>query len=147
LAALCALGCVGPVRAHAQGLEAGGHVGVGLDTGSIHLGGDLIVPLAQLSPNVRLSVWPSVALVLNDGTDGALFGADLPFEFEIANSIIKPFVGPGLAVGVFGDAFLKLNVIGGLFIDTGTVRPFAELAVRFIDGTFVDLLLGAVFEL
>lgn len=105
------------------------------------------MPLAQLSPNVRLSVWPSAALVLNDGADGALFGADLPFEFEIANSIIKPFVGPGLAVGVFGEAFLKLNVVGGLFIDAGSVRPFAEFALRFIDGTYVDLLLGAVFEL
>ena len=83
-----------------------------------------------------------------DGPDGVLFGIDFPFEFEIANSIVSPFVGPGLGVGVFNDdATVKLNIVGGLFIDTGTVRPFAELAIRFIDVTYVDLLAGVLVEL
>jgi hypothetical protein len=128
--------------------EVGAHVGVGLDAGSIHLGGDLLFPIADVSPSVRLSIWPSAAFVINDGPDGVLLGADFPFEFEIANSIVSPFVGPGIGVAIFGDdAVVKLNIVGGLFIDTGAVRPFAELALRFIDGTYVDLLVGALVEL
>lgn len=128
--------------------EVGGHVGVGLDSGSIHLGGDLLFPIADVSPSVRLSVWPSAAFVINDGSDGVLLGADFPFEFEIANSIVSPFVGPGIGVSIFGDdAVVKLNVVGGLFIDAGTIRPFAELAMRFINGVFVDLLVGVLVEL
>lgn len=149
-AALLCLGLLacGLLPARAQALELGAHLGVGLDNGSVHLGGDLIVPVATLSPSVRLSIWPSAAFVINDGPDGVLLGCDFPFEFQIAQSIVSPFVGPGLGVAIFnGDAQMKLNVIGGLFIDTGSVRPFAELALRFIDGTYVDLLVGVVFAL
>jgi hypothetical protein len=135
------------IPAPASAFDAGGHLGVGLDTGSIHLGADLIFPLAELSPNVRLAVWPSAAFVINDGADGVLVSADFPFQFEIAHSIVQPFAGPGLALAIFDDeTAVKLNVIGGLFIDTGAVRPFAELALRFVRGTFVDLLLGVVVD-
>jgi hypothetical protein len=135
-----------PARAAAW--EAGGHLGVGLDSGSIHLGGDLFFPIADVSPTVRLAIWPSAAFVINDGPDGVLIAADFPFEFAIAHSIVSPFVGPGFAVGIFDDdATVKLDVVGGVFIDTGTVRPFGELALRFIDHTFVDLLIGVLIEL
>jgi hypothetical protein len=131
-----------------RALELGAHVGVGLDAGSIHLGGDLLIPIAELSPSVRLHIWPSAAFVIiQEGRDGILLGADFPFEFAIANTIVAPFVGPGLGVSIFDDARLKLNVIGGIFIDAGPVRPFAEIALRFIDGTYVDLLVGVLVEL
>jgi hypothetical protein len=140
------LGAAAPSRVSA--FEAGAHVGVGLDTGSIHLGGDLLFPIADVSPTVRLSIWPSAAFVINDGSDGVLLGADFPFEFGIADSIVSPFVGPGIGVSIFGDdAAVKLNVVGGLFIGTGSVRPFAELALRFIHGQYVDLLVGVLIEL
>jgi len=131
----------------ARAWELGAHVGVGLDSGSIHLGGDLVAPLAQVSSSARLSIWPSAAFVINDGQDGLLLGADFPFEFRIDGSIVAPFVGPGLGVAIFGDTQLKLNVIGGVFIDAGTVRPFGELALRFIRGVYADLLIGVLFEL
>jgi hypothetical protein len=142
---LIAATALAPARAEAW--EAGAHLGVGLDAGSIHLGGDLLFPVATLSPSVRLSVWPSAAFVINDGHDGLLLGADFPFEFDIAQSIVHPFVGPGLGLAIFEESTVKLNIIGGLFIDTGSVRPFAELALRFIRGTYVDLLIGVLFEL
>jgi hypothetical protein len=107
----------------------------------------MLFPIADLSPSVRLSIWPSAAFVINDGPDGVLLGADFPFEFQIAGSIVSPFVGPGIGVAIFDDAFVKLNVVGGVFIDTGTVRPFTELALRFINGTYVDLLVGVLIEL
>lgn len=146
-ALICLAGLFWASAARAEPFELGGHLGVGVDSGSIHLGGDALFPIARLSPAVRLSLWPSAAFVINDGPDGLLLGLDFPFEFEIANSMISPFVGPGLGVGIFDDAVVKLNIVGGLFIDTGTVRPFAELALRFIRGTYVDLLAGVLVEL
>lgn len=132
----------------ARAFEAGGHLGVGLDSGSVHLGGDLLFPLVDVSSSVKLSIWPSAAFIIADGPEGVLLSCDFPFEFDIAESIVKPFLGPGLGVAIFdGHAHLKLNVIGGVFIDTGTVRPFAELALRFIHGTQVDLLVGVLVEL
>jgi hypothetical protein len=140
------LGAAAP--SHAAAFELGGHLGVGLDEGSIHLGVDGLFPVADVSSSVRLSIWPSAAFVINDGPDGVLLCADFPFEFQIANSIVSPFVGPGLGVSIFnGDAAVKLNVVGGLFIDAGAVRPFAELALRFIDHPYVDLLVGVLVEL
>ena len=141
-----ALAC-SATTARAAPFELGAHVGVGLDAGSIHLGGDALFSITQVSPSVRLSVWPSAAFVINDGPDGVLISADFPFEFQIANSALSPFVGPGIGVSIFDDARLKLNVVGGLFFDTGTVRPFTELALRFINGTYVDLLVGVLIEL
>lgn len=145
-AALLCLGILLPTPARA--VEAGGHLGVGLDSGNIHLGGDLLFPLVELSPAVKLSIWPNAAFIIADGPEGVLLNCDFPFEFAIADSIVQPFLGPGLGVAIFdGHARLKLNVFGGVFIDTGTVRPFAELAVRFIHGTPVDLLAGVLVEL
>jgi hypothetical protein len=140
-----------PVNAaHAYTFEAGGHGGVNLDLhGDLHLGVDLLFPLAQLSPSVQLSLWPSFAHVfIHDAHDVELLGCDFPFQFRLGESIVSPFVGPGLGLAIFGKTPIKLNVIGGIFVDAGRgVRPFAELALRFIEDTYVDLLFGVVFEI
>jgi hypothetical protein len=140
-----------PARAaHAYTWDAGGHMGFNLDLhGDLHLGADLFFPVAQLSPDVRLSVWPSFAHVfVHDGHDVELLGCDFPFEFRIGSSRVAPFVGPGLGVAVFAKTPIKLNVIGGIFVDAGRgVRPFAELALRFIEDTYVDALFGVLFEI
>jgi hypothetical protein len=136
-----------PNRANAW--AAGGHLGLNLDDANIHLGGDLLFPLVDVSPNVRLSIWPSLAYVfIDNGHDVVLFGADFPFEFRIDNSIVTPFVGPGLGLAIQHEAYLKFNVIGGSFFNVGDrVRLFAELALRFVNGTYVDLLFGVLVEL
>ena len=149
------LGCVlgSSARVAAQSVALGPHGGVNLDTGNLHLGADVVVGLGALStraaPSVSLALWPSYAHVFIDGGhDVELFGVDLPFLFAIEDAVVTPFVGPGLGLAFYGDTSLKLNVIGGVFVEThSAVRPFGELALRFIDGTFVDLLAGVVFEL
>jgi hypothetical protein len=137
-----------PARVSAQ-FWLGPHGGVNLDSGSIHLGVDFVAEIAELSPSVKLAVWPSYAHVFIDGgRDVELFGCDFPFVFAIRDSVVTPFAGPGLGLAFYGDTSLKVNVIGGLFFETGgPVRPFVELALRFVDGTFVDLLGGVLFEL
>ena len=145
----CAVGVGAAAPVAAQSVALGPHGGVNLDTGNLHLGADVVVELAQVSPTIQLAVWPSYAHVfIDEGHDVELFGVDFPFLFTIEDSILTPFVGPGLGLAFYGDTSLKVNVIGGLFIEaSSSVRPFAELALRFVDGTFVDLLAGVVFEL
>jgi hypothetical protein len=132
----------------AHAFAFGGHVGLNLDQGDVHVGADLLFPLAEVSPAVQLALWPSFAHVFREGHDVELFGADLPFLFRIGGVPITPFVGPGLGLAIYQDVSLKLNVIAGAFLETKSpVRPFGELALRFINGVFVDLLFGVVIEL
>lgn len=136
----------GPARAQ---VALGPHGAINLDRGDPHLGFDVVVPLAQLSPSVQLGVWPSYAHVfVDDGHDVELLGCDFPFVFALDGSSVSPFFAPGLGLAFYGDTSLKVNLIGGALFDTGgPVRPFAALAVRLVDGTFVDLLGGVLFEL
>jgi hypothetical protein len=137
-----------PADARAQ-VAIGPHAGLNLDVGSVHLGGDVIVQLSQLSETVSLGIWPSYAHVLIDGGhDVELFGVDFPFMFRLEDSIVTPFAAPGLGLAFYGDTALKVNLIGGVFLEAGGgVRPFTELAIRLVNGTYVDLLFGVVFEL
>jgi hypothetical protein len=148
LLVLCSCLLSAPTGAHAQ-VSIGPHGGINLDGGSIHVGGDVIVQLSQLSETVSLGVWPSYAHVFIDGGhDVELLGVDFPFMVRLQDSIVVPFGAPGLGLAIYGDTSLKVNLIGGVFIEAGGgVRPFADLALRLVDGTYVDLLFGVVFEL
>jgi hypothetical protein len=146
---IAAAGLIASSVAEADSLAIGPHVGINLDHGNVHVGGDLLIPITELSANVQLGVWPSYAHVfIEDGHDVELLGCDFPFIFHIDNSIVEPFLAPGLGLAFYGDTSLKLNLIGGTFFETNSsVRPFVALAIRMIDGTFVDLLGGVLFEL
>jgi hypothetical protein len=135
--------------AQADSLAIGPHLGINLDHGNLHIGGDLLIPITDLSASVKLGVWPSYAHVfIEDGHDVELLGCDFPFIFHIEGSIVEPFLAPGVGLAFYGDTSLKLNLIGGTFFETNSsVRPFVALAIRMIDGTFVDLLGGVLFEL
>lgn len=137
-----------PVWADVQPL-VGGHVGVNLDAGNLHLGADLVVPVAHVSPQVQLSVWPSFAHVfIHDTRDVNLLGVDFPFELRLADASVTPYFAPGLALSMQYGVQLKVNLLGGCFFDLGSrVRLFTELAIRLVNGTYVDLLGGILFAL
>jgi hypothetical protein len=126
----------------------GGHLGVNLDHGNVHLGVDGLVPLAELSPRVQLGLWPSFAHVfIHEGHDVELLGVDLSFSFNALSRVATPFVAPGLGLSLGHESTVKLNVLGGVLFDLGPVKLFSSLALRFVRGTYVDLLAGALFEL
>lgn len=135
--------------AQAEAPSVGPHIGLNLDEGSLHLGADLVMPLTRLTPTVTLGVWPSFAhVIVHDGHDVELLGVDFPFVFELPDSIVSPFFAPGLGLAFYGDTSVKVNLIGGAFFELNSpVRPFAAVAIRLVDGTFVDLLGGVLFEL
>jgi hypothetical protein len=137
-----------PAWADARAL-VGGHTGVNLDAGNVHLGGDLVVPVTQVSPHVQLALWPSFAHVfIHDTRDVNLLGVDVPFELRLDNPSITPYFAPGLALSMQYGVQLKLNLIGGCFFDLGSrVHLFTELAIRLVNGTYVDVLGGVLFAL
>jgi hypothetical protein len=129
--------------------SVGAHTGVNLDAGNIHLGADLLLPMTDLSPHVQLALWPSFAHVFIDGSrDVNLLGVDVPFELRLDNPSVTPYFAPGLALSMQYGTHLKLNLIGGCFFDVGSrVHLFTELAIRLVNGTYVDLLGGVLFML
>ena len=82
-AALLCLSALIPA-APARAFEAGGHLGVGLDSGSVHLGGDLLFPLVDVSSSVKLSIWPSAAFIIADGPEGVLLSCDARTSHRLA---------------------------------------------------------------
>ncbi|MET0391105.1 MAG: hypothetical protein ABW321_34350 [Polyangiales bacterium] len=133
----------------ARAFSLGGHAGLNLDHGDVHIGFDMLFPVVPLGPTVTWALWPSAAHVfVHDGRDVELLGFDMPFLFKIDQAPIIPFVGPGFGLAFYGDVSLKFNIVGGVMIDTRSrVKPFGEVALRFVDGTFVDLLFGVLVDL
>lgn len=148
LGCACALGLWWPAAAHAQ-VAIGPHGAVNLDAGHPHLGADVIVQVATLSPTVALGVWPSYAHVfIEDQHDVELISVDFPFMFQLEDGIVTPFAAPGLALSIQDGTAMRVNLIGGAFLNAGGgVRPFADLAIRVVGGVYVDLQFGVVFEL
>jgi hypothetical protein len=136
-----------PRAAEAQAV--GGHLGINLDHGNVHLGLDGVFSLVDISPRVSMGIWPSYAHVfISDAHDVELLGCDLPFSFHLARGIVTPFVAPGFGLAFFGETSVKVNAIGGVFFDTKTrIEPFAALALRFVNGTYADLLGGVLVKL
>lgn len=112
------------------------------------LGADLLVELSELSPKVRMGVWPRYTHVfIEHGTDVNLLEADVPFFFDVSTDVVTPYAAPGLALSFAGGSTLKLNLIGGcLFHVNDVIEPFSQLSVRLINGTYVDLIGGVLIR-
>lgn len=139
------LAVAGPARAD---VGLGGHLGVNLDHGNVHLGVDALIPVKQITPRVELALWPNFAHVfIHDGHDVELLGFDVPFAFNAISDVVTPFVAPGLGLSIGDDTTVKVNAIGGVFFHVGRVRPFTAVALRFVRGTYADLLAGVLIDL
>ncbi len=127
----------------------GGHFGVNLDGGHPIVGADLRIDVHELSSRVRLDVWAGYSHVfIEDGRDVNLIEADLPFLIQVRTPVVIPYAGPGLGVSLSGDTTLKLNLLGGCLFQVGErFEPFVQLAIRMIQGTYVDLLGGLLVRL
>ncbi|MGD5241938.1 hypothetical protein QT886_22470 [Xanthomonas citri pv. citri] len=57
-AVVFAVSTLSPVARAESSLAIGPHLGINLDHGNLHLGGDLLIELTELSPNGRLRlIW------------------------------------------------------------------------------------------
>ena len=132
-----------------QDVAIGPHGAINLDQGHPHIGFDVLVHVSQIAPDVRFGIWPNYAHVfIEDGRDVELISCDFPFEFDIDGTIITPYAAPGAAISISGDADFRINLIGGMFFEASAeVRPFTHLAIRLVDGVWVDLVAGVLFVL
>ena len=89
-----------------------------------------------------------VTLVSNQRLGLLQARASLPFTLRLDNPSIAPYLAPGLALSAQYGVQLKVNLIGGCFFELGDrVRLFTELAIRLVNGTYVDLLGGVLVAL
>lgn len=123
----------------------GAHFGVNLDAAHPMLGVDFLVDLVDISSRVRLGLWPKYTHVfIEDWDDVDMVALDVPFQFLTNNVHVRPYAAPGLGVAFEdGHAYVKLNLIGGCaFPISDRFEPYTHLAIRLIDGTFVDWSVG-----
>lgn len=127
----------------------GGHFGVNLDAGHPMLGADVRADLVDISSRVRLDIWGAYTHVfIEDWRDVNILEVDFPFLFRVNTDVVTPYAAPGLGISFSGDTTLKLNMIGGVLFHVGSrFEPFAQIAIRVINGTYVDLIGGLLVRL
>ena len=141
-----------PQRASAE-VGLGPHLGYNFDWDEPVIGGELRADIARVSRSVQLQIDPTLSLAFL-GANTVVFdiSLNLPFQFEINDSVLRPYLAPGLAFlhssGHWGsDSNLFLNLIGGLLFDFGKVDPFVQLKIMIPHGSLVELVGGVLFEL
>jgi hypothetical protein len=138
-----------PSQARAD-VALGGHFGVNLDAGHPMLGADIRADLVDISSRVRLDIWGAYTHVfIEDWRDVNILEVDFPFLFRVNTDVVTPYAAPGLGISFSGDdTTLKLNMIGGVLFHVGSrFEPFAQIAIRVINGTYVDLIGGLLVRL
>jgi hypothetical protein len=125
-------------------------MGINFDWDEVFIGGELRTDVAELSPTVQLQLNPSLSLAFPGR--GVIFDMsfNVPFQFYVRDSVLRPFTGPGLALVDHtggGHADLFLNLIGGLLFDLGNVDPFLQLKVMIPHHAAVELMGGVLFRL
>jgi opacity protein-like surface antigen len=82
------------------------------------------------------------------------------YEIGIDNQVFTPYVGAGLAIARYSadvdtgfgnvdasDTDLGLNVLGGAYFGSGSLRPFAQLYITTGGGTTVGAAGGVLFTI
>lgn len=164
LGCLALLSTAAPARVQAQEKlrsSIGPHLGVNFDGDDFYLGLQGRVGVYEITPTVLLDLYPSASyyFVGNRGPyDWTLlnFSFDVPFEFVIENSVLRPYAAPGLGiwyasfdtpVGSDSNIDLSLNLVGGLLFALGGVEPFFELRILIDGGASAELRGGVLFVL
>jgi hypothetical protein len=146
--------CIPVARAQNAGSDTmlGPHLGVNLDADDAFVGIEGRFDAAQVSPSVALQLNPSFSFYLVD--HGALFDLafNVPFEFALSGSSVRPYAAPGLSVFYHSgdndsDTHLALNLIGGVGFALSSVYPFVQLRVLVGHGSSAEIMGGALFYL
>ena len=141
--------------AEAQKRDAalGPHLGINFDGDNVLVGGHGRFDVANVTPEVVLQIYPNLSYYFSRGDwDVFNLSCDVPFEFVINNSSLRPYAAPGLALfwstGPGNDDIdLGLDLIGGLLFELGSVEPWFELRVIISGGASAELRGGVQFVL
>ena len=138
--------------AHAERNTLGPHFGINFDSDDPLLGGEGRFDVANLGSSAILQLNPSLSMYIDHGIHLWNFSFNVPFEFRINDSSVRPFFAPGLAVffwsGPGNDhTDLKLNLIGGILFHLDAVEPFVQVRLAVGGGEVADLMGGILFRL
>jgi hypothetical protein len=137
--------------AHAERATLGPHLGFNLDFDDPFLGVESRIDLTSVGSSVILQLNPSFSYYFVDNIDLFNFSLNLPFEFVIGGSKLRPFVAPGFGLYHFSNGGSNteaaLMLLAGLLFRLGVVDPFIQLRVAIADESWADLMGGVLFEL
>lgn len=149
LAVAGALLCAAPARA--DRITLGPHFGVNFDFDDAFLGLEARFDVADVGSSAILQINPSFSYYFTDNSDVFNFSLNLPFEFQINDSVLRPMVAPGIGIWHVSngnsDTEITLNLIGGLLFYLDPVEPFVQLRVYLGDGSGAELMGGVLFRL
>ena len=137
--------------AHAERATLGPHLGFNLDFDDPLLGIESRIDLTNVGSSVILQLNPSFSYYFVDNIDLFNVSLNLPFEFVIGGSKLRPFLAPGLGLFHYSNgnsnSEAALMLLAGLLFRLGVVDPYVQLRVAIADNTLADLMGGVLFEL
>ena len=150
LLAALALVIVWPAsRALAERNTLGPHLGYNFDGDVPFIGVEGRFDVATIDPTVIVQLNPSFSLYV-DRHPGLNFSFNVPFEFQIHDSVLRPFAAPGIAIfhsTAGGGTDVRLNLIGGLLFHLQALEPFVQLRFIVGGGVSAELMGGLLFRL
>jgi hypothetical protein len=136
--------------AHAERNTLGPHFGWNFDADDPLIGIEGRFDVANLGSSAILQLNPSFSYYFTHSHTFNL-SFNVPFEFLISGSVVRPFAAPGLAIfhwsGGGDTTDVKLNLIGGVLFHLESVEPFVEIRLAVGDGDTADLIGGVLFRL
>lgn len=142
-----------PALAQQRDAAIGPHLGVNFDGDNFLLGGHARFDVANITPEVLVQIYPNLSYYFTDGDrDVFNLSCDVPFEFVIHNTTLRPYAAPGLAMfwatGPGDDDIdLGLDLIGGLLFELDSVEPWVELRLIISGGASAEIRGGVQFVL
>jgi hypothetical protein len=137
--------------ARAERSTLGPHVGFNFDVDDPFIGFEGRFDVGDIGTTAIVQINPSVSYYFTDYIDLLNFSLNVPFEFKVRGSVLRPFVAPGLGIwhrnNGRSDTDLALNLIGGLLFDVDAVEPFVQLRVSIGDGSTAELMGGLLIQL
>ena len=141
-----------PETAHADA-TLGLHLGVNFDVDDPLLGAESRIDLTKLGGVASLQIAPSFSYYFTDNIDLWNLALAFPFEFKVHGTMLRPYVGPGLAIvfwefGAADDTDLMFVIEGGLSFALPVVVPYVGFrALLGGDRDGAELLFGVLFRL
>jgi hypothetical protein len=136
---------------HAERNTLGPHLGYNFDGDVLLIGGEGRFDVANIGSSVIVQLNPSISLYFPPHYVVFNFAFNVPFEFLINDSVLRPFAAPGIGIyhgtGHNSGTDVRLNLIGGLLFHLSSLEPFVEL--RFVCGGGIspELIGGLLFRL
>ena len=137
--------------AQAERNTLGPHLGFNFDADRPFVGAEGRFDVAAIGQNVNVQLNPSASIYFVHNVNLFDFSFNVPFEFKIQDSVLRPFAAPGLGffawTGGRGGVDVKLNLIGGLLFHLQALEPFIQLRLAIGGGATAELMGGLLFRL